>query len=130
MTDCGSITQLILSLETRALERWCNGDPSGYLEITAVDANYFDPFIERRIDGKLALAEYYGPLTGKIFAKHFEIINPQVQLFEQSAVLTFNYVCTTRDDQVMRWNCTEVYRLDPEGWRIIHSHWSRPALHG
>jgi len=23
-----------------------------------------------------------------------------------------------------RWNCTEVYRRDPVGWRIVQTHWS------
>ena len=28
-------------------------------------------------------------------------------------------------DQSSRWNCTEVYRLEPNGeWKIVHTHWS------
>ena len=27
-------------------------------------------------------------------------------------------------EDVHRWNCTEVYRRDPEGWRIVQTHWS------
>jgi len=23
-----------------------------------------------------------------------------------------------------KWNCTEVYRLDNDGWKIIQTHWS------
>jgi hypothetical protein len=27
-------------------------------------------------------------------------------------------------DDAFRWNCTEVYRRDAGGWRIIQTHWS------
>jgi hypothetical protein len=32
----------ILTMERQALTRWCNGDPSGFLEISAKDVVYFD----------------------------------------------------------------------------------------
>ncbi len=48
-------TEELIALERRALERWCRGDPSGFLEIAAPDIVYFDPFVERRIDGLPAL---------------------------------------------------------------------------
>jgi hypothetical protein len=123
-TNTDNQSQTIISLETRALERWCNGDPSGFLEISAADVVYFDPFVECRIDGRIALASYYEPLRGKIKAVHFELINPQVQLTNDAAILTFNFKSQNTAQGELRWNCTEVYRFDPEGWRIIQSHWS------
>ncbi len=45
------IAQQIIALEENALRRWCAGDPSGFLEISAEDVVYFDPFLPRRIDG-------------------------------------------------------------------------------
>ncbi len=41
----------LIDMEKAALRRWGNGDPSGFLEITAEDVVYFDPYVERRIDG-------------------------------------------------------------------------------
>jgi hypothetical protein len=39
-------------------------------------------------------------------------------------VLTFNFASHAGSGDVHRWNCTEVYRLDAAGWRIIQTHWS------
>ncbi len=54
-----------------------------------------------------------------------------VQVAGDVAVLTFNYESTTeKSGRVTRWNSTEVYRRTPDGWRIIHTHWSylKPRL--
>jgi ketosteroid isomerase-like protein len=114
----------IINLEKHALERWCRGDPSGFLAISASDVVYFDPFLERRLDGLPALTAYYESLRGKISASRFEILGPRVQLFGGAAVLTFNFVSYGGGEDLHRWNCTEVYRRDPEGWRIVQTHWS------
>jgi ketosteroid isomerase-like protein len=122
-TDARLATTL-LALENAALARWCAGDPSGFLEICADDVVYFDPFLDQRMDGLAALTRYYETLRGKISAERFELRNPQVQAASGMAVLTFNFVSFARDGSEFRWNCTEVYRQDPDGWRIIQSHWS------
>jgi hypothetical protein len=114
----------IIQLEKHALERWCRGDPSGFLAISASDAVYFDPFLERRLDGLPALTAYYESLRGKVSASRFEILRPHVQHLGGAAVLTFNFVSYGGSEDVHRWNCTEVYRRDPEGWRIVQTHWS------
>jgi hypothetical protein len=114
----------IIQLEKHALERWCRGDPSGFLAISAPDVVYFDPFLERRLDGLPALSAYYESLRGKVSASRFEVLRPRVQLVGSAAVLTFNFVSYGGSDDEYRWNCTEVYRSDPEGWRIVQTHWS------
>jgi ketosteroid isomerase-like protein len=115
----------IIALERAALARWLNGDPSGFLEICAEDVVYFDPMLTARMDGLEALTAYYEAIRGKIFASRFEIINPKVQYIGNAAVLTFNFASYGGSEgAVMRWNCTEVYRHDAPGWRIIQTHWS------
>jgi hypothetical protein len=114
----------VIQLEKRALERWCRGDPSGFLAISASDVVYFDPFLERRLDGLPALTAYYESLRGKVSAGGFEVLHPRVQLVGAAAMLTFNFVSYGDREDVHRWNCTEVYRRDPEGWRIVQTHWS------
>ena len=114
----------VTRLERAALERWCRGDPSGFLEISAPDVTYFDPFLERRIDGLPALTDYYEALRGKISADRFELIDPSVLEFGAAAVLTFNFASWGGSDGESRWNCTEVYRRDPSGWHIVQTHWS------
>ncbi|MFA6310878.1 MAG: DUF4440 domain-containing protein [Sterolibacterium sp.] len=114
----------IIGLEESALRRWCDGDPSGFLEICADDVVYFDPFLERRIDGLRALTEYYESLRGKISADRFELIDPHVQVVAEAAVLTFNFVSYCGDDNASRWNCTEVFRRAAGVWQLIQTHWS------
>ncbi len=114
----------LINMEKAALRRWGNGDPSGFLEITAEDVVYFDPYVERRIDGLPALTEYYRGLWGKVHFDRFELVNPKVQVSGDMAALTFNYVSYTGETQA-RWNCTENYRLNKNGrWQIIQTHWS------
>lgn len=120
------LADLLLGLETAALTRWCGGDPSGFLEISAPDVTYFDPFLAKRLDGLAALTDYYEGLRGKVSAPHFEIVDPVVTaLGAGGAVLAFNFVSWREaTGPRLRWNCSEVYALRPEGWRIVQTHWS------
>lgn len=120
----------LIDLELAALSRWCNGDPDGFLAICADDVSYFDPFISRRIDGLAALSRYYASLRGKIFAKRHEMRAPLVQAGGELATLSFQFVSWGDNGGEMHWNCSETYRLDPPGWRIIHTHWSLTASNG
>ena len=115
---------VVVGLERAALRRWCDGDPSGYLEISSPEVSYFDPFRPVRLDGLAALAELYGSLRGMIDAPRFELLNPRVQEHGDVAVLSFNYVSWDRGGGGSRWNCTEVYVRRPEGFRVVHTHWS------
>ena len=128
MTDAqereGEIVSTIVGLERGALDRWGRGDPSGFLEICASDVVYFDPFLERRIDGLDELTRHYEGIRGKVQIARYELLNPKVQSSGDAAVLTFNYVSYGGNENEFRWNCTEVYRREAVGWRIIQTHWS------
>lgn len=114
---------LILKLEREALNRWGKGDPDGFLEISGSDLTYFDPFQTERIDGLPALTALYETIRGKIKIERDEIIEPRAQLCGDAAILTYRFV-SHGSEGTMRWNCTEVYQLFGEEWKIIHSHWS------
>lgn len=116
-------TTVIVEIEKAALERWGQGDPSGFLEISADDVVYFDPYVERRIDGLAALTAYYKSFWGQVHVDGFELLNPKVQQTGDMAVLTFNYVSWVGEKRTY-WNCTEVYRQSESSWRIIQTHWS------
>jgi hypothetical protein len=118
-----SAAEEIIALEKAALVRWGKGDPAGFLEISAPDIVYFDPYIGHRIVGLAALTDYYQAIWGKVFFDRFELLNPEVQLSGEMAVLTFNYVSYT-DEKPDRWNCTEVYRRVNGVWKIVQTHWS------
>ena len=120
----GNLASNILAMERAALDRWAKGDPSGFLEICSPDVVYFDPTLEQRVDGLPALTRLYEGVRGRIHLTRFELLNPKVQLCGEAVVLTYNFTgeCEGKSD---RWNCTEVYRKTPDGWRIIQTHWSR-----
>jgi ketosteroid isomerase-like protein len=120
----------IVALETAALERWNRGDPGGYLELSADDVVYFDPFTEQRVDGIEALSQHYAPIKGQVRVSRYEMISPRVHATRDMAVLTFN-LNSYEGDKVYRWNCTEAYRHDKEGnWKLVQTHWSfvKPSL--
>lgn len=118
------ISETIIALEKGALEKWNQGDPSGYLDLSADDVTYFDPSIEQRLDGLDNLKNYYEPIKGQIHVSKYEMLNPKVTATNNMAVLTFNLL-SYKADKVSKWNCTEVYRLEPNGqWKIVQTHWS------
>lgn len=124
-----SISTTILALERAALDRWSNGDPMGFLDLVAPDATYIDPLRERPLRDRAELAAVYAPLRGKIKIEQSEIVNARVQEAGDVAVLSFQFFSRGSEGS-MKWNATEVYRKLPEGWRIIHTHWSyvQPVL--
>jgi ketosteroid isomerase-like protein len=118
------ISETIIALEKRALEKWNHGDPSGYLDLSADDVTYFDPSLEQRLDGLDNLKKYYEPIKGQVNVSRYEMLNPKVAATKNMAVLTFN-LNSYKGDKVFKWNCTEVYRLEPDGlWKIVQTHWS------
>ena len=121
----------IINMERAALDRWGRGNPDGFLEISAPEVAYFDPFLPQRIDGLSTLRKYYAELRGKIHIDSYDIVDPVVQVHGDVAILTFGFVSRGGGDE-MRWNTTEVYRRGEDGWRIIHTHWSftQPELAG
>jgi uncharacterized protein (TIGR02246 family) len=125
----GDAAATIIAMEKTALDRWGKGDPQGYFEIMSPDETYFDPSIDKRIDGQTALKQYIAPFTGKIKIERIEMIDPKVQQNGDLAVLTFNlndYGAQLGDGPktTARWNSTEVYQRTNGSWRIVHSHWS------
>lgn len=116
----------IVSLEKQALDQWFNGQTLGYDKLWSRESfSYFDGAVTKRIDSHEQIEEVLKTIEGKLFAPegyHFE--NPRVQLFGDTAVLTFQlYAKTTLID--MKYNCIEVYHKESNGeWHVIHSTWS------
>jgi hypothetical protein len=129
MESIESIADKIVALERAALDRWGQGDPGGFLELSAPDVTYFDPFQEHRIDGLPALTALYEQLRGNIRIDSDEMIDPLVYVIGDAAVLTYHFV-SYGSEGVMRWNCTEVYEFFDGDWKIVQTHWSltKPAL--
>ena len=84
-------------MSASALDRWGKGDPGGFLELYANDITYFDPLTATRIDGHPAMVNYYRPWVGKLQIARYEMLNPQVVVDGDMALLTYNLVNYIRD---------------------------------
>ena len=73
--------EVIIEQERRALDRWANGDPQGFLQMYAPEVTYFDPMQEKRVDGLEEMRALLMPVTGKIKIDRYEMLNPKVQLY-------------------------------------------------
>ncbi len=123
VNDLEETAAMIISKEKAALDRWSRGDPDGFLEISAANVVYFDPFQPERINGIEQLRKVYDDIRGKIQIDHYDINDPKVQVDGNIAILTFNFL-SHGSEGVMRWNTTEIYQRRQDGWRIVHTHWS------
>jgi ketosteroid isomerase-like protein len=119
----------ILAVERGAFERWAKGDLNGFLDASDPNVDYFDPFLDARLDGLAALRSLYDKAQGKVHVDRWEMIDPKVVVSGDMGVLTFNFVSYSKG-RTVRWNTTEVYRRKNGRWKIIHTHWSltKPEL--
>ncbi len=128
-TQAEKDAQAILAVERAAFERWAKGDLNGFLDASDPDVDYFDPFLDKRLDGLAALRALYEKSQGKVQVDRWEMIDPRVVVSGDMGVLTFNFVSYSKE-RTVRWNTTEVYRRKNGRWKIIHTHWSltKPEL--
>jgi ketosteroid isomerase-like protein len=124
-----SMLDVIMSLEEGAMKRWQTGDPWGWSDISAPEVTYIDPGLVKPVVGLEDYKKYLKQFEGKINYQGSEFINPKVVAHDNLAVLTYNYkgITQAKDGSIIRqshWNTTEVYCLDHDEWKIIHTHWS------
>ena len=122
-------SEAIVALEKGALDKWSKGDPSGFYDIMAANESYFDPLVDKRVDGLEAFKTHMVPFAGKFTIDRYEMVNPQVLRSGNLAVLNFNLVnygaqMNGGRKGESRWNSTEVYSRVDGKWKIVHSHWS------
>ena len=103
----------ILSLEKQAMERWRNGDPWGFVELSAGDISYVDPGLAQPINGLEQYQAYMKQVQGKIHYQGSEFIEPRVIVLGDAAVLSYNYRSSELSPQgtllsQTPWNATEV----------------------
>lgn len=113
----------VLELETAAMHRWLSGDPDGYLEISAPEVRYTDPFLPGWLTGHRALAEHDAGLRGQVRADAFAFQDPVVHEARGSAVLTFGFTSWIAG-AATRWHCTEAYRHHEGRWWIAVTPWA------
>ncbi|MEW6366406.1 MAG: nuclear transport factor 2 family protein [Acidobacteriota bacterium] len=118
-------TEEIVALEKAMLDRWGTGDTYSFIEAAAPEVTYFEPELDKRLDGAEALEKLLAPFKDTFRVFRYEMIGPKVQAHGDVAVLTYNLIDYEESGkETERWNTTEVYcRLDGK-WKLIHSHYS------
>jgi len=123
------MNDIILPLEKAAMERWRNGDPMGFVELSAEDICYVDPGLTKPILGLDEYRVYMEQIQGKIHYDRSEFIASKIVSVGEAALLTYNYRSSVLSPQGIvssqtPWNTTEVYFKREGEWKIVHTHWS------
>jgi hypothetical protein len=115
--------QELLALERKAMDGWLKGDPEPQLAILDPQITYIHDVAGKRIEGLSALRELYAPYRGVPLFDSYEILSPKVVANGEVAVLTYQ-LAQNAGSATRYWNATQVYARKPNGWRVIHTHWS------
>lgn len=93
---------------------------ASYGEVSVVEAG--------EIDGIAALREHVAALRAELVPHAYEVVDPEVRILGDFAVLTFRYEPRSSDGKpftpLPRWEASSVYRLSAGEWRSVHAHWS------
>jgi hypothetical protein len=117
----------VIALEHSALDKWSQGSSIGFVDIGADDVTWYEftPGEQPRIDSLEALRKYLAPFEGQIPPHTYEIVNPKVQVYENTAILTFHWKGTLKDGTpIEKWKVTSVYHWKDSKWQMVHAHWS------
>lgn len=117
-------TAEIIAMEKAMLDRWGTGDTDDFLGLAAPEITYFDPSLEKRLDGREAFAKFLAPLKGTFRVPKYDMVDPKVQVLGQAAVLSYNMVDHDEAGNTFRMNVTEVYARRDGRWMLVHSHFS------
>jgi hypothetical protein len=117
------VAATVIAMERAALDRSDKGDVKGFLEISAVDVVYQDPFLTQPLKGLEALTAYYKGFPAEE-PSHGVMKDATVQQYGEFAVLSFHYTSGADTKHPVEWNTTEVYCKTTDGWRIVNTHWS------
>jgi len=122
------IEKLILEKEKDALNSWADGSVLGYIKHFDDEVTYMDDIgAHNRIDGLSAMREYAMKLdsAGIIYKYRYEVINPRVQVYQDMAIITFQYNPYKFDGTPgTKWKATSVYAIKENDWKVVHAHWS------
>jgi ketosteroid isomerase-like protein len=119
--------QEVTTLERSALDKWAQGKPLGFVDIGADDVTWFDfnPGPQGRVEGLEAVRNMLAPLAQQIPPHTYELVDPKVQVYGNTSILTFHWSGTTTEGQPMgKWKVTSVYHWKDGKWWMVHAHWS------
>jgi len=133
IASCGKtstidVEKTIIAKEKQLLDEWGKGHTMIFPNNSSAEITYFDPSLEKRLDGLQAFSELCKSAEGKFTIDKYEMVDPKVQVYGEIAILSYNLVDYSKTpqgvEQKFLWNSTEVYHREGSDWGIVHSHWS------
>ena len=125
-TPQAAIAAQIIAREKASVEAWGRKDKAFFAEGLADDATFFTPMHpyleENPKENFLPKFEKYAEV---IKFNDFQMYNPRVQVYGDTAVLTYNSsVSATMGGQPMSYTAkvTSVYVKQGNTWRVVHAH--------
>ena len=102
-----------------------NADPTAYAELFGKKGTYFDPWLDHYHEDE-AVKESLLAWKGKIPKLDYEVLNPRLDLYGDTAILIFNLNCMDPGSgkTVLFWKGTTVYTRSGDSWQKVHAHWS------
>ena len=120
-----NVEETILALERDALDQWSQGNPAGFAVHIADNGTYMDDIgAANRLVGIEAAKSYFASLEGKIPPHNYEIVDPLVQVYDDIAILTFQYHSKIDTMSGPPWKATSVYHFNDSIWQMVHANWS------
>ncbi len=120
------VLEELLAQERVALDPYFGkSDPTQYVANYAEKMTYFDPWSSGKLEDEAA-KEHLLASAGTVPPFTYEILDPSVDLFGNTAIFTFNIdvIDPAAGGTFAVWNTTEVHNRAGDGWELVHAHWS------
>lgn len=121
-----SISDQVIARERASFEAWQRKDKAFFENFMAEDSTFFSsesPYLET--DPKINFFPKFDKYTEMFKINDFQMHNPRVQVYGDTAILTYNStVSVTMGGQPINYTSkvTSVYVKQGGVWRVVHAH--------
>lgn len=121
-----SISEQIIARERASFDAWQRKDKAFFENYMAEDSTYFSaesPYLET--DPKVNFFPKFEKYTEMFKINDFQMYNPRVQVYGDTAILTYNSsVSISMGGQPINYSAkvTSVYVKQGGVWRVVHAH--------
>ncbi len=125
-TEQQSIAAQIIAREKASVEAWQRKDKAFFADFMSDDSTYFNsfsPYLDA--DPKANFLPKFEQYAEMFKFNDFQMYNPRVQVYGDTAVLTYNSsVSATFGGQPLNYTAkvTSVYVKQGNTWRVVHGH--------
>jgi uncharacterized protein (TIGR02246 family) len=125
------VARAVIAREKASVEAWQRKDKAFFADLLADDATFFgamNPYLET--NPKENFLPKFEQYTETFKTLDFQMYNPRVQVYGDTAILTYNSASTVNvGGRVMNYTSkvTSVYVRQGSAWRVVHEHESMNA---